>query len=53
MHLVWLKEAFDTLTRLFDRVGFGGNIGKIVGMLFPHCRVIGTQLKADYERQMM
>ena len=32
--LVWLKGAFDTLTRLFDMVELQENVGKTVGMIY-------------------
>ena len=32
--LVWSNGEFDTLTRLFDRVGIRKNIRKMVGLIF-------------------
>ena len=48
----WLKGGFDTLTRLFDRVGLQNNVGKTVRVLCRPWCAVGTKLEAAYERQI-
>ena len=48
----WLQGSFDTLTRIFDRVGIRKNVRKTVGMLCRPCCTVGTQSETAYERQM-
>ena len=40
---VWLQGVFDTLIRLFDRVGIWKNLWKTVGMLCLPYRAVGDQ----------
>ena len=49
---VWLQGTFDTLMRLFDRVGFSTNVGNTARMLCHPFRIVGTQSEVDYERRM-
>ena len=49
---VWLQGAFDTLIRLFDRVGLWKNVGKTVGVICRPCYALGTQREADYKLKM-
>ena len=48
----WLQGAFDTLTRLFARLGLRTNVGNKVRMLCRPCCAVGTQLEAAYEWRM-
>ena len=50
--LGWLQTAFDTLTGLFERVGFKTNVRKIVGMVYHPCRATGVQPDESYNRWM-
>ena len=34
--LVWLQGLFDTLDRLFNRVGLCKNVGKLISVLCSH-----------------
>ena len=49
----WLQTAFNTLTRLFNRVGLQTNILKNVGMVCQPCRAAGVRADKAYTRQMM
>ena len=49
---IWLQGAFNTLVRLFDRVGLKTNVGKTVGMVCCPLQAAGTQLEAEYGRRM-
>ena len=46
---VWLHGAFDTLTRLFDKVGLQTNSGNTVGILRRPYSVVRTQLEEACE----
>ena len=50
---VWLQRSFDTMTRLFDRVGLQTNFGKTVGIIFRPFWSAGNQLEAAYKLWMM
>ena len=48
----WLQVSFDSLTKLFDKVGIRTNVDKKAEMLcHPFCAV-GTHLEAAYKRHM-
>ena len=44
---VWLKEAFDTLSLLFDRAKLHAIFGKTVRMICRPCCAGGNQLEAE------
>ena len=50
---VWIQEAFDTLTGLFDRLELYKKFNKTVGMLCCPYFTVVTQLEADYDHHMM
>ena len=50
---VWLQSSFDTVTRLFGRVGLQTNFGKTVGMIFRRFWSAGNQSEAAYKVWMM
>ena len=47
-----MKGSFITLVGLFNWVGLRMNSGKMVGMVCCPYQAAGSQLKAEYERQM-
>ena len=49
---VWLQNAFDTLTGIFDRVGLRTNVRKTVGMVCQPYRVVGVREDEAYKRRM-
>ena len=49
----WQQGAFDTLIRVFIRVGIRTNVRKKVGILCRPFRAVLMKLEADYKRWMM
>ena len=48
----WLQGEFDTLTGLFDRVGFWTNVCKMVRMLCHPCCAVRNQSEESYNCRM-
>ena len=48
----WLQWAFDTLVRIFKKVGLQNNVGKAVSMVCRRCQAAGTQSAAAYGSKM-
>ena len=48
----WIQSSFDTLIRLFDRVGLWTKVHKTVEMVCRPCRAAGVQADKAYTRRM-
>ena len=48
----WLQSAFNTLTRIFDRVGLRTSVRKTMGMVCTSCRADGLRADKTYTPQM-
>ena len=49
---VWLQEEFDTLTRLFNRVGLQTDVSKTDRMICHPFHAVGTQSEGAYEQHI-
>ena len=48
----WIQGAFNTLVRMFDRLGLQNNYGKTFGMVCRPFQAEGNQLEAAYGRRI-